>query len=165
MFQVLEAAATTERPFLGASGGRALDIGLHCLDFLYHYFRVLLSRVAPSTRPVCIESSKALLLSLQHIGADSESQFPLSLWQFLCCPFTPFLELFAEIVSNNQGSSAENRDALAAMERLSTFLRIMGQRNSLAAKLERIAVVFVQHAKKALYPRGKSRCGCFGSRT
>lgn len=68
-------------------------------------------------------------------------------WNILCSAFTPFLELFGEIASNGEGASEENQDALAAMERLPAYLGKRSSHNSLAAKLERIAVVFVEHAK------------------
>ena len=100
----------------------------------------------------CIDSSKRMLRLLEYMVSDFEEMYTGIAWQLLCNTFTPFLELFGEIVSN--GKSEESQDALAAMEQLPVYLRKMSQRNSLAAKLERIAVVFVQHAKSVMQPEG-----------
>ena len=86
--------------------------------------------------------------------SDSEEPYNGIVWQLLCCPFTPFLALFGEILSSGKGESEENEDALAAMEQLPLYLGMMSSRNSLAAKLERIAAVFVQHARSVVHPQG-----------
>lgn len=100
-----------------------------------------------------------MLRLLEYMVGDSEEPYSGILWQLLCGPFTPFLELFGEIVSNGKGKSEENQEALIDLERLPVFLRKMSLRNSLAGKLERIAVVFVQHAKSVIQPDGRYSSG------
>jgi hypothetical protein len=114
-------------------------------------------------RTQCIESSKQMLRLLEYMVSDFEELYIGIVWQRLCGPFTPFLELFGEIVSNGKGGSEESQDALAAMEQLPVYLRKMSSCNSLAAKLERIAVVFVQHAKSVMHPQGTYVSERYGS--
>ena len=57
-------------------------------------------------------------------------------------------------LSNVKCNTEENKENLAAMEQLPIFLNKMSSRNSLAGKLERIAVVFVQHARSVIHPQG-----------
>jgi hypothetical protein len=152
--QLLEAAAMAEKPFLDASSAASIDLGLRTLSFQYQYLLILLARSSSRMRTQCIDSSKRMLLLLEHMVSDSEEPYNGIVWQLLCCPFTPFLALFGEILSNGMGESEENKEALAAMEQLPVYLGKMSLRNSLAAKLERIAVVFVQHARSVIYPQG-----------
>jgi hypothetical protein len=79
-------------------------------------------------------------------------------WQLVCCPFTPFLVLFGEILANKGPKQEADWQALAAMQELPAFLRKMGVRNTLAAKLERIAVVIVRHAESVVYTPQRT-CG------
>lgn len=74
--------------------------------------------------------------------------------QLICRPFTPFLILFGEILASGIDDSQEKELSLNAMERLPIFLKKMALRNSLAAKLERVAVTFVQHARSLVRPLG-----------
>ncbi|KAJ9605085.1 hypothetical protein H2200_010475 [Cladophialophora chaetospira] len=152
--QLLEAAALAEKPFLDARNAASIDLELHSLSFMYEYLRILLARSSSHMRTQCIESSKRMLHLLEHMVSESGELYNGIDWQLLCGSFTPFLELFGEIVSNGKGGSQETQDALAAMEQLPVFLGKMSSRNSLAAKLERIAVVFVQHAKSLMHPQG-----------
>lgn len=115
-------------------------------------------------RTQCIDSSKQMLRLLEYMVSDFEEMYTGIVWQLLCGPFTPFLELFGEIISNGKGGPEESQDALAAMEVLPVFLRKMSSGNSLAAKLERIAVVFVQHARSVMHPQGTHASELCGSR-
>lgn len=124
------------------------------MNFSYQYLLVLLARSSRRMRTQCIDSSKQILHLLKDMVSDSEEPYNGIVWQLLCCPFTPFLTLFGEILSNGKGESEENREHLAAIEQLPVFLRQMSLRNSLAAKLEAIAVVFVQHARSVIHPQG-----------
>lgn len=150
----LDAAAQTERPFLDAAGAASIDLGLHMLDFQFHYLWVLLARSSNEMKIQCINSSKQLLHLLQHLVSDSEEPFNGIIWQLTCCPFTPFLYLFGDILANEDKTSEENKEALAAMEQLPVYLGAMGLRHTLAVKLERIAMVFVQHARSVVHPQG-----------
>ena len=113
----------------------------------------------------CIDSSKRMLHLLEDMVSDSEEPYNGIVWQLLCGPFTPFLTLFGEILSNGKGESEENEESLAAMEQLPVFLGKMSLRNSLAAKLERVAVVLVQHARSAIHPQGTCALECFELRS
>lgn len=124
------------------------------VTFQYHYLTILLARSSNRKKGRCIDSSKRMLHLLHNMVSDSEEPFNGIVWQLLCCPFTPFLTLFGEILSNGQAASAENIEALVAMEQLPIYLEKMSLRNSLAAKLERIAVVFVQHARSVVQSEG-----------
>jgi hypothetical protein len=118
----------------------------------------------------CIDASKKMLHVLEHLVSDSEEGFngyvsPVErnttvlavvltqasiIWQLVCGPFVPFLLLHSVILLNGKGGSEENQEALAAMERLPVFLKEMSIRNSLARKLEKVAVVFVKQARVAV---------------
>ena len=102
-------------------------------------------------RAQCIELSKQLLHLLEYLVVDSDEPY-VSMVRHLV-PFTAFLELFGEIVAG-KSEIREKLDALVAMEKLQVFLYEMRSRNSLAVKLERIADVFVQHAKSVMRPLG-----------
>jgi len=96
------------------------------------------------------ESAKEMLHLLRHLVSDSEEVYNGIVWQLVCCPFTPFLTLFGEILANKGPKLDADRQALAAMQELPVFLKKMGLRNTLAGKLERIAVVIVQHAESVV---------------
>ncbi|KAF2651823.1 hypothetical protein K491DRAFT_76481 [Lophiostoma macrostomum CBS 122681] len=150
---VLDASAISEKPFLEPAGAASIDIALHCLDFLHHYIQVMLYRAYPGTRSNCVMSSKAMLRVLEHLVSDGDEPYMLSVWQLLCCPFTPFLELFSEILSNGQGASEGNQETLATMQLLLTYLHTMSPSHTLATKLERIAEVFVRQAEAVIDPQ------------
>jgi hypothetical protein len=96
------------------------------------------------------QSAKEMLHLLDYLVSDSEEVYNGIVWQLVCCPFTPFLTLFGEILANKGAKHDADRQALAAMQKLPLFLKRMGLRNTLAAKLERIAVVIVQHAESVV---------------
>lgn len=98
-----------------------------------------------------------MLHLLESMVSDSEEPYNGVVWQLLCGPFTPFLTLFGEILSNGQRASEGNKEALTAMEQLPTFLNKMSVRNSLAGKLERTAVVLVEHARSVIFPHEGTR--------
>lgn len=152
--QILEAAALAEKPFLDANSAASIDLALRTVSFQYEYLFILLTRSSTRMRAQCIESSKRMLRLLENMISDSEEPYTSMVWHLLCSPFTPFLDLFGELLSNGKGESEENMEALAAMEQLPVFLGKMSSRNSLAAKLERIAVVLVQHARSVIHPQG-----------
>ena len=106
-------------------------------------------------RSQCIVSSKAMLRVLDHLVPAKDEPYLLSVWQLLCCPFTPFLELFSEIVSNGQGCSEGNQEAFTTMQLLTAYLHKMSQRKyTLAVKLSYIAEVFVNHARTVIDTQG-----------
>ena len=81
------------------------------------------------------------------MAPESKEPYHPIIWQLICCPFTPFLILFCEILSTGRQNSGENSEALAAMERLPSYLKEISSRNSFAAGLEETVKVFVQHAR------------------
>ena len=95
-----------------------------------------------------------MLHLLEHLVCDFDEPYVGMIWQLLCGPFTPFLELFGEIVSKGKEELPENEEALLAMEKLPIYLRNMSLRSSLATRLERIAIVFVKHAKSMMHSQG-----------
>ncbi|KAH0841629.1 hypothetical protein FOPE_06700 [Fonsecaea pedrosoi] len=152
--QILEAASLTEKPLLAAKDAAAIDLALRNVSFQYEYLYILLARSSPRMRVQCTESSKRMLCLLEKMGSDeSQGSANSMVWHLLCAPFTPFLDLFGELISNGAGGSDENRAALAAMEHLPVFLGKMSSRNSLAAKLKSIAEVLVQHAQLVVNPQ------------
>ena len=146
LFQVLEAAATAEKPFLDHESIAGIDLGLRMVEYQREYFLVLLCRQSPNMRDQCFNSSIKMLHHLPHVVSDSEEPFNGIVWQLVCCPFTPFLLLFSAVVAGH-GRSAE---FLAAMENLPSFLRKMAVRNSLASKLQGISEVITQHARSVV---------------
>ncbi|KIW99154.1 uncharacterized protein Z519_00817 [Cladophialophora bantiana CBS 173.52] len=153
--RILEAAAMAEKPFLNANNAASIDLSLCSVGFQYEYLFILLARSSTQMRAQCIESSKRMLRLLQNMVADSEAPSDGMAWHLLCGPFTPFLDLFGELISNGKGESDENKEALAAMENLPVFLGKMSPRSSLAAKLEQVALVLVQHARYVTHPRAR----------
>lgn len=91
-----------------------------------------------------------MLHLLQNMVLESKQPYHPIIWQLICCPFTPFLILFCDILSNGKRNSEGNKEALAAMEQLPGYLREIGLRSSFAAGLEGIAKTFVQHAKSVV---------------
>ncbi|KAI9704640.1 MAG: hypothetical protein M1820_005388 [Bogoriella megaspora] len=160
---LLEGCARAEKPFLNKISAASIDLGLCMVNWEHQYLLVLLTRSSARNKPQCIESSKRMLHMLEDMVSDSEEPYNGIIWQLLCCPFTPFLVLFGEILSNgkmdlDEKREEESKEALAAMEKFAVFLGKMSLRNSLAAKLERIAVVFIQHAKSMIHSQ-ESRSG------
>lgn len=146
-----------EKPFLDARGSASIDLGLINRHYQYLYLSVLLTRVSGRMKAQCLDSSKIMLGLLERMVSDSEEPYNGIVWQLVCSPFTPFLMLFGDVVSNGDGGSWNNQEALTAMEHLPGFLAKMSVGNSLAAKLQRIATVFVQHARSVVHPQGTYR--------
>jgi hypothetical protein len=94
----------------------------------------------------CIDYSKTLLYLLGDMVSDSQEPFNGIIWHLICCPFTPFLILFSEILSGH----SDNELLLDAVEQFPIFLGKMGLRNSLALKLERVATVLFKHAQSVI---------------
>ena len=124
------------------------------MEFQYQYLLVLLYKSPSRLTTLCIDSSKQMLHLLPEMVSESEEPYNGIVWQLLCCPFTPFLVLFGEILSSGKRVPEENKEALDAMERLPVYLKNMSLRNSLAVKLERIAIVLVQHARLVIQSQG-----------
>lgn len=147
---MVEAAAMAEKPLLDDSGITSIDLGLCTLEFNYHYLLVILGRASDNMKSETISSSKRMLYLLQHLVSDSEEVYNGIVWQLVCCPFTPFLALFGELLASTGATTEEDEEALSAMKELPLFLKKMSLRNSLAARLQGIAVVFVQHAESVV---------------
>lgn len=145
-----------EKPFLDASSAASLDLGLSALCFHYHYLLILLGRSSSQMKAQCIDSSKKMLLLLDGMVSDSEEVYNGIIWHLICCPFTPFLTLFGEILSNGEGDSQGNRELVGILEQLPLFLGKMSLRNSLAAKLARVAEALVHHARSVVCPQDAS---------
>lgn len=92
-----------------------------------------------------------MLYLLKYLVSDSEEVYNGIVWQLVCCPFTPFLALFGQILDNKGDVDRNNVEALAAMKELPVFLEAMGRRNTLAAKLTAVARTFVKHAESSLH--------------
>lgn len=149
--QLLEAAITAEEALLDAKGIASVKLGLRTLEFNRHYLLVTLGRASSDMRAETMQSAKEMLYLLRDLVSDSEEVYNGIVWQLVCCPFTPFLALFGEILANKGPTQDTDRQALEAMKELPTFLKKTGLRNTLAAKLERIAVVIVQHAESVVH--------------
>lgn len=149
--QLLEAATTAEEALLDAKGIASVKLGLRTLEFNRHYLLVTLGRASSNMRAETTQSAKEMLYLLRDLVSDSEEVYNGIVWQLVCCPFTPFLALFGEILANKGPKQDTDRQALEAMRELPTFLKKMGLRNTLAAKLERIAVVILQHAESVVH--------------
>lgn len=137
----------------------SVNLGLHTLEFNRHYLLVLLGRSSGKLEPETISHAKEMLYLLKHLVSDSEEVYNGIVWQLVCCPFTPFLALFGQILGENGAMRRDNEEALAAMKELPMFLEAMGRRNTLAGKLHMIAKVFVDHAESVVNqppPRSRS---------
>ena len=127
-----------------------MDIGIHTIDFHFLYLDILLTRSAAETKEQCLGASTRMLHLLQHMAPDSREPYHPVIWQLICCPFTPMLMLFRELISKGEGNLEQKRAGLLAMERLPTYLKALSSRNSLAARLQGIALVLVQHARSVM---------------
>lgn len=125
----------------------SVNLGLRTLEFNRHYLLVLLGRSSGRLDPETIQHAKEMLYLLKFLVSDSEEVYNGIVWQLVCCPFTPFLTLFGRLLDN--GGDVE---ALAAMKELPVFLKNMGRRNTLAAKLTDVASTFVKHAESLVDP-------------
>ena len=154
---MLKAAAIAEKPFLDTRAAASIDLGLSTFCFTYYYYSILLMRSTANLRSQCIETCQKMLQLLDHLVSDSEEVYNGIVWVLICCPFTPYLILFREILAKANGHSSvgEKKRALAAMEHLPTFLSKMSLRNSLAAKLEGIATTIIQHARSIISRLGE----------
>jgi hypothetical protein len=151
------AAALTEKPFCGAKNAKSIDIALSTIEFHFLHLTILLTRSAIHMREQCLDASKQMLELLQNMAPESKDPYHPIIWQLICCPFTPLLILYTDILSNGNRSLEENKEALAAMERLPSYLKDISSRNSLAASLEGIAKVFVQYARSTIYRQDSAR--------
>nr|POF12724.1 putative transcriptional regulatory protein c11d3.07c [Quercus suber] len=149
--EILDAAAIAEKPFLDAKACASIDLGIVHRRFQYYWLSLLVKQSSPRWKSQCTKLSKTMLSLLEQLISDSEEPYNGIVWHLVCSPFTPFFNLFGEILSNGQGGSKGNKEAFAAMELLPVFLEKMSVRNSLAAKLKSIATVFVQHARSVIY--------------
>lgn len=91
-----------------------------------------------------------MLHLLQYLAPERKEPYYPIIWQLVCCPFTPLLILFCDILSSGKSKLEENKEALAAMERLPSYLKDLSSRHSLAVSLEGIAKVFVEHARSMI---------------
>lgn len=142
-----------EEPLLDAKGAASVKLGIRTLEFNRHYLLVILGRASSDMNSETTQSANEMLYLLQDLVSDSEEVYNGIVWQLVCCPFTPFLFLFGEILANKEADQESSTSALRAMQELPTFLKKMGVRNTLAAKLERIAVVILQHAESVVQTR------------
>jgi len=154
LHKVLEAAATTEKPFLDPDGVVSIELGLRNVTFGYLYLLILLTRACSETRAQSLAASRRMLCLLDDLVSDSEEVFNGIIWHLVCCPFTPFLHLFQAILSTGRTALGANEQALEAMRHLPRFLGKMGVRNRLAKKLEGVATAIVQHAESILHRPG-----------
>ena len=136
---------------MNADSARSIDLGIRTMDSGYHLLQVLLYRARSRMRTQCLDASIRMLELLEVMVSDSEEPYNGIIWQLMCSPFTPFLILFGEILANGSIEAAEKERFLAAMERFPDFLAKMSLRSSLATKLERVAVVFVEHARSVIH--------------
>lgn len=139
-----------ESALLDAKGRASVDLGLRTLEFNRHYLLLILGRSSRNMKTETIRSAKEMLHLLTHLVSDSEEVYNGIVWQLVCCPFTPFLTLFGELLSNRGALHADREDALAAMRELPAFLSKMGLRNSLAKKLAGISSIILQHAESVV---------------
>jgi hypothetical protein len=135
---------------LDTKGIASVQLGLRTLEFNRHYLLVTLGRASSDMKVETTESAKQMLYLLKDLVSDSEEVYNGIVWQLVCCPFTPFLSLFGDLLANKGSKHDADWQALAAMKELPGFLKKMGLRNTLAAKLERIAEVIVQHAESVV---------------
>jgi hypothetical protein len=155
--QLLEASILAEKALLDAKALASVNLGLRTLEFNRHYLLVLLGRSSGKLEPETITHAKEMLYLLKYLVSDSEEVYNGIVWQLVCCPFTPFLALFGQILDNKGDMRRDNVEALTAMKELPVFLEAMGRRNTLAAKLTDVARIFVKHAEASVHPsQGKS---------
>ena len=136
---------------LDAKGKTSVQLGLSTLKFNRHYLLVTICRTSSGMKAETTQSSKEMLHLLRDLVSDSEEVYNGIVWQLVCCPFIPFLSLFGDILANTGPNQDADWQALAAMQELPIFLNKMGVRNTLASKLERIAVVIVRHAESVVH--------------
>lgn len=122
--------------------------------FTYLQMIVLITRASSSMKADCVDASRKMLNLLPCMVSDSEEPYNGIIWMLVCCPFTPLLVLFGEILSNSKVTTETKLENLDAMEKVPEYLRAMGFRNTLAKKLVHIAEALVAHANTVV--RGES---------
>jgi hypothetical protein len=122
------------------------------MEFHFLYLTILLARSSPYMLEQCLDAAKKMLHLLSDMAPECKEPYHPIIWQLVCCPFTPLLILFRYILSNGKRNLKENKEALAAIEQLPSYLKDLSSRNSLASSLEGIARVFVQHARSVIFP-------------
>ncbi|KAK6436406.1 hypothetical protein LTR95_007403 [Oleoguttula sp. CCFEE 5521] len=150
---ILRAASLAESPLLDEKGAASLELGVLTTDFYHHHLLILLARQSASMIAEAISSSIKMLQILPALVSDSEEVYNGIIWMMVCSPFTAFLTLFGEVVSGSTTESTDHGAAVEAMAILPVFLKAMGVRNSLAAKLENVATTLLAHAKKVMSGR------------
>jgi hypothetical protein len=110
-----------------------------------------LGRSSGNLGPETISHAKEMLYLLKYLVSDSEEVYNGIVWQLVCCPFTPFLTLFGQILGKKDAIRGGDVEALAAMKELPVFLKNMGRRNTLAATLTDVVCTFVKHAESLLH--------------
>lgn len=156
--QVLEAAAVTEKPFLDTKRAASIDCGLKYVRFQFDFLSVLLTLPCKELRDHSTRVARQMLASLDDTtweAVEGEQPYPGFMWQLLFGSLNPFLALFGGILSKGEADLEQNREALEAMEHLPPFLRKMSPRYPFAAKLESIAVRFVEHTRAMLGHQGE----------
>lgn len=142
-----------EESLLDAKGAASVKLGLRTLEFNRHYLLVILGRASSDMKVETMQSSVEMLFLLKDLVSDSEEVYNGIVWQLVCCPFTPFLYLFGEVLADKERNYENDMNALKAMKELPDFLKKMGVRNSLAAKLERVAILIVRHGESIVHER------------
>lgn len=148
--QILEAAALSEKPFCDAKNAKSIDVALRTMDFHFLYLALLLAHSSRDMQRQCLDASQRMLHLLQHMSPECKEPYHPMVWQLVCCPFTPFLILFRDIVCDAGCSHEEKRNALDAMEQLPGYLKAMGSRVTLAARLEGVAGILAQQARSII---------------
>ncbi|KAJ5627051.1 hypothetical protein N7528_004478 [Penicillium herquei] len=148
--RLLDAAAVSEKPFCDTKTAKSIDIALSTMEFHFLYLSILLTRSSPDMEQECLQNSKRMLHLLPNMSVKSKEPYHPIIWQLVCCPLTPLLILLCDTVSNPARSLEEKKENLAAMELFPRYLKDLGQRDSLARRLEGIARVFVRHARSAI---------------
>lgn len=140
-----------EKALLDHKSLASVNLGLRTLEFNRRYLLVLLDRSCGKLEPETITHAKEMLYLLKYLVSDSEEVYNGIVWQLVCCPFTPFLTLFGEILNKKNAIQGGDMEALAAMRNLPVFLEEMGRRNTLAARLTDVARIFVKHAESLVH--------------
>ena len=98
----------------------------------------------------CLALCRDMLHLLPEMAPESKEPYHPTIWQLVCCPFTPFLILLCDLLSRDGSDLDQKRESLSTLEQLPRYLKALGSQNALAARLEGIATRLVHHAQSHL---------------
>ncbi|OJJ43531.1 hypothetical protein ASPZODRAFT_145886 [Penicilliopsis zonata CBS 506.65] len=156
--EVLEAAATAEKPLLNEDGIAGVELSLQTFHLYYYYLLVYLTVSAKHLRTNWT-SSALKMLSLTKATTNTitiPEPYPSLLWPRIHCPLTAFGTLWGEAVVKSHSQPEQSQRALDAIQHFPAFLATLASRNPTIAKLAGITERILEEVKNAVDDKNES---------